>query len=414
MSSPLSFAAKALFTLGVGALSLVGAQVGAIAASTDHGHSAMLNPRTTPTFSVAQILLGSSLRHTFIPSGSTTPVTEPLSLPDDITQLGDRLFVGFQNGVSATGGTSTDGNTDSTVVELSRSGHVLGQWDVNGRADGLTAVPFLDGVIATVNEDGNSSLYVIRPGAATPGEQVTHYEYSTGLTHGGGTDSIAVVDGQILISASSPSVATGPAVYQVKLQSSTLVAQLTPLFFDNSSATGANFGAASLGTTTTLALTDPDSSEIVPENGPRFGGDFVLTSQGDLEQIYVSQPGTPQQRLSVLALTQSVDDTAWTTSESGRLYSTDATNDSVDSVSGPFRSGQVFTVATPCGANSAPANCTTADYLATLDPWTGLVTPVAVAGAPYNPKGGLLYDSPGRHDGDGGGLGSGGQDGGQH
>lgn len=414
MSSPLSNAARAFFTVGVGVLSLVGTQVGAFAASTDHGHPVPLMSHTLPTFNVTQILLGSSLHHTFTPSGGTTPVTEPLSLPDDITQLSDRLFVGFQNGVSATGGASTDGNTDSTVVELSDSGRVLGQWDVTGRADGLTAVPFLDGLIATVNEDGNSSLYVIRPDVTTPGAQVTHYAFDAGLTHGGGTDSIAVIDGQILISASSPSVATGPAVYEVKLQSSTLVAQLTPLFFDNSAATDANVGAAGFGTTTTLALTDPDSSEIVPENGPRFGGDFMLTSQGDLEQIYVSRPGTPQQRLSELAITQSVDDTAWTTSESGHLYSTDATNDSVDLVTGPFRNGQVFTVATPCGANSAPSNCTTADYLATLDPWTGLVTPVAVAGAPYNPKGGLLYDAPGQHNGDGGDFGSGGQHGGQH
>lgn len=403
MRSPLSITAKTLFTASVGVLSLVGAPVGAFGVGTNHVDATAGLSRATPTFNVTQILLGSSLNHTFIPSGGTTSVTEPLTLPDDITQLGDRLFVGFQNGVSPTGGASSDGNTDSTIVELSHSGHVLGQWDVTGRADGVTADPFLNGVIATVNEDGDSTLYVIRPDAPTPSAQLTHYAYDAGLTHGGGTDSIAIINGQILISASSPTVATGPAVYEVRLQSATLVAQLTPLFLDNSSATVANIGAG-FGTTTTLALTDPDSSEIVPENGPRFGGDFMLTSQGDLEQIYVSRPGTPQQRLSVLTLTQSVDDTAWT-SESGRLYSTDATNDSVDVVSGPFHNGQVYTVATPCGANSAPSTCTTADFLATLDPWTGLVTPVAVAGAPYNPKGGLLFDSSGRNDGDGGGFG---------
>ena len=42
-----------------------------------------------------------------------------------------------------------------------------------------------------------------------------------------------------------------------------------------------------LGKTVKLALTDPDSNEVVPWAAPRFGGAFMLTSQGDKEQIYV-------------------------------------------------------------------------------------------------------------------------------
>jgi hypothetical protein len=40
-------------------------------------------------------------------------------------------------------------------------------------------------------------------------------------------------------------------------------------------------------------LTDPDSSEDVPFFAPRFAGDFMLTSQGDQEQVFVSDAGGP-------------------------------------------------------------------------------------------------------------------------
>ena len=52
-----------------------------------------------------------------------------------------------------------------------------------------------------------------------------------------------------------------------------------------------------------LALTDPDSNEVVPQASPEFKGDFLLTSQGDEEQIY--DHVTPEgQSLSVLSLTR--------------------------------------------------------------------------------------------------------------
>ena len=97
----------------------------------------------------------------------------------------------------------------------------------------------------------------------------------------------------------------------------------------------ANVGPT-LGQTVKLALTDPDSNEIVPPDAPRFAGDFMLTSQGDQEQIFVD-PWT--HRLSVLSLTQSVDDTAWPLGEQGTLYATDSTNDAVDAVTGTFPTG---------------------------------------------------------------------------
>ena len=86
-------------------------------------------------FKVRVIVNGAKLRHTFIPAGSTKRKTEPLADPDDITVLGHHLFSGFQNGVGPQGQASSDGNTDSTIVEYTASGHVVRQWDIKiGRA----------------------------------------------------------------------------------------------------------------------------------------------------------------------------------------------------------------------------------------------------------------------------------------
>ncbi len=325
-------------------------------------------------------------------------MTEALADPDDITLLGNDIFVGFQNGVGPQGQPSTDGNQDSTVVELKLNGDPVAQWDVLGKTDGVTADPESGEVIATVNEDANSSLYTINPGAPV-GSQVTHYSYNQPLPHNGGTDAISIYRGQILISASAPGTTgaaapqpTYPAVYSARLDPSTLIATVTPLFYDEDAATAANVGAADYGLATTLALTGPDSNEVVPE-GARFGGDFMLTSQGDQEQIYVNDAGGRHQRLAVLSLSQSVDDTAWPTQARGTLYSTDSTNDTIVSVRGPFVPYQPIVAATPCGANSAPATCPAppsypANYLATLNPGTGEVTAVTIERAAYTPQGG--------------------------
>ena len=80
------------------------------------------------------------LHHSFTPQGGGKK-TEPLTQPDDITAIGLDLFTAFQNGIGSQGEPSSDGNTDSTVVEFSLSGQVLGQWDLKGKVDGLTADP---------------------------------------------------------------------------------------------------------------------------------------------------------------------------------------------------------------------------------------------------------------------------------
>jgi hypothetical protein len=328
-------------------------------------------------------------------------MTEPLADPDDITVLGHHLFNGFQNGVGPQGEASTDGNTDSTIVEYTATGHEVQQWDIKGKCDGLTADTSAHVLIATVNEDAHSSIYTIAPGAL-PGEQVVHYRYNEPLPHSGGTDAISIYRNQVLISASAPGTTgkpapqpTYPAVYSLTFNSGSRVATVHPLFYDEAAAQVANTGSSS-GQNVKLALTDPDSNEIVPAGAPRFAGDFMLTSQGDEEQIFM-QP-SPGHHLSVLKLTHSVDDTAWARSASGKLYGDNTSQDEVEVVTGSFPLGSIWAAVTPCDENGAPATCPTKgyppNYIGTLNPWTGLLTRVSLAGPSFQPQG-LVFVSPG-------------------
>ncbi len=348
----------------------------------------------TPAYRVIQILSGKSLHHWYTKAGSSKRYSEPLADPDDITRIGGYLFTGFQNGVGPQGQASPDGNRDSTIVEYTLSGRVVNQWDVLGKCDGLTADPYTGFVVATVNEDAHSSLYTIYPFSG----RVVHYAYNQPLPHNGGTDAIEFDNGLMLISASAPGTVGAaapepyyPAVYVVTLNPAKRVAIIHALFYDESHATAANGSHA--GHPVKLGLTDPDSNEVVPYNASRFPGYFMLTSQGDQEQIYVYAPDTRKQHLWVLKLSQSVDDTAWATTWHGAFYADDTSGDTVDEVSGPFwPQGTVFVAVTPCDSNSAPATCPAppkypANYLGRLNMYTGQITPVPVCGPRLEPQG---------------------------
>jgi hypothetical protein len=319
-------------------------------------------------------------------TGGTT-----LSAPDDITNMGGSLFVAWQNGVGPKGEPAANGNTKSTVAEYSRNGRLLHSWQLTGRVDGMTADAAHERIIATVNEDALTSLYTIRPDAPAAA-QLVHYTYSPNRpVHGGGTDAPHIYRGQILISASNPSDTTQPAVYRAVLSGTT--ATLTPVFFDNVSATVANTDSAQYGQQATLALTDPDSNAVVPASSPRFGGDFMLDSQGDLQQVYVRNAGKANQKFFVLNLSQSVDDTAWATASRGTLYATDGKN-TVYAVRGHFHAGTAFSAVTPGNANNAPPN-PGPNYLATLNLNTGALTPVP--GITFTAKG-LVFVGGGEDD----------------
>ena len=336
-----------------------------------------------PSYSVKTILFGANLRHV----NSKTGQREALTKPDDITQSGGNLYTAFQNGVGPQGQPAPDGNKASTIVEFTPGGSVVAQWDVSGKVDGLTANPGTGDVIATVNEDRHSSPYDITGGT------VVHYSYNQALPNHGGTDAISFYRGQMLISASAPGTtgaaapnAAYPAVYAVTLNPATHVATVKPYFGDEASAHQANLDQ--VGERTVLALTDPDSSEVVPSFAPRFRGDFMLNSQGDQELIFSSVPSS----LWVLKLSQSIDDTAWSTAWNGTLFATDNGADTVDAVdSRLFWPGRAFVAVTPCNANSAPATCPApgypSNYLGVLDMFTGQITRVDLHGRVLHPQG---------------------------
>ena len=329
----------------------------------------------------------------------TAKGTQPVIGPDDMAYLDGHVFVGFQNGVGSKGEGSALGNTDSTIIEFDLQGHKIAQWDVVGKNDGLGPDPSTNRLIATVNEDGNSSVYLIDP---TAGSTPVHYHYSGPLPHNGGTDDISVDNGTVLITASAPG-ATGkaapqptyPAVYRVTFDAATHVATFHEIFSGEATAAVANTNAATSGKPSKLALTDPDSSEIVPTFATRFGGDFVLDSQGDLEQIFVHNPGASNQSLSVLKLSGSVDDAAWVSDPSGAIYTTDNVADAIYKITGPFVKGSALVAVTPCNANNAPTTTCPGpgfpqNYLGQLNLQTGAITHVAVHGVATAPKGMLF------------------------
>lgn len=304
------------------------------------------------------------------------------SSPDDLTSVGADLFVSFQNGVPSTGG-SIGTPSQSTIVKFKVDGTIEHTWQLTGKCDGLTADPAHHRVLATINEDGNSSLYSL---PATGGDAATHYTYDANpLPHGGGTDSITIYHGRTYVAASAP-VSGGPALYQITLRRGIAHLAAAP-FYDSSSATLANAG--SKGASVNLALTDPDSSTVVPRQSSRFAGDFMLDSQGDQQAIFAAHLGGQDQRLQVLNLSQSIDDTAFPTSDHGALLTTDSTANSVVLITGALRVGTAYAAVTagdanPPGTNPAP------NYLGTIDLATGTISPVPTAGLPLAPHA-LIY-----------------------
>ena len=301
--------------------------------------------------------------------------------PDDITRLGSSIYVTFQNGVGPLGEASPTGVTASTIQQYSLDGKAGKSWSVVGKVDGLTADPSRDRLLLTANEDGNSSFLTLDPSRTAAPKRFAY----AGLTHGGGTDAISVYDHRIIVSASNPSNPAGPAAYSVDLDGAT--ATLTPLLSDNSTAVSANVGTE--GAVVPLALTDPDSNQVVPRSSPRFGGAFMLDAQADKQLIFLGGKRESTKTVSVLAVTQPLDDTVFATSSRETLWLTDPTHNRVDSVTGPFRAGEAFSTVTP---DQGPTS------LASLNLSTGSLTPVAgLAGV--TPKG-LLFTEPSHRDDD--------------
>jgi hypothetical protein len=270
-----------------------------------------------------------------------------ISGPDDIGTMNGEVYVGYQNGVGSTGGASPSGGTTSTIVEYRMDGTIVQTWSVTGKCDGLTADPATNRVLLTVNEDGNSSMYVIHPSAA-PANQVVHLNYSPDLatvTGAGGTDAIIVQNGNVYTTGSAPTTTDAPAIYQIGIDETTGTATMTGLFNDNATANGPD-GPVN------LALTDPDSANVVPASSPDFGGDIMFSSQADSQLLFIHNPGAPSQTINQLPIGTQVNDVEWATASTGTLYITDNQANKVYAIDSTFPVGTVF-VAAPSDSGDA-------------------------------------------------------------
>ena len=195
-------------------------------------------------------------------------------------------------------------------VHASAAGAV-NQWDVAGKCDGLTADPMTGKVIATINEDANSSLDTITVATG----RLQHYRYSEPLPHNGGTDAISIYHGQILISASAPghdrsgrAAADLPGHLRDHAAPEDRDRPGPPALLRRGPGEGRQ--RPGRGKLVRLALTDPDSNSrpvVVAAVRGRLHADLSGRQGADLR---TSRTGG-RASLDVLSLSNSVDDTAW-------------------------------------------------------------------------------------------------------
>ena len=333
---------------------------------------------------------GSTIGHGALPA--TLFVANPppgATGPDDITRLAtdgvDRgralVWTAYQNGINPDGTPGTPGGpTKSTVAGYDpTNGRLVTTFGVEGKVDGLTADPAAGRLIATVNEDENSALDVIN----VAGHTVRTYRYdpSPAVHDNGGTDSIAIWDGQVVLAHSNPNDVRQATDYVVTLDDETGTAHLRPLFHDDSTATDALSGA-----TVTLALTDPDTNAVVSDAAPRFAGQLATISQADGQVVFASHDGDGV-HLTVLGVSDNragnippIDGLAVATEQRGTLYVVDAAAGTITALTtNGLAEGTVF-VSEPSDNNNP--------LVGTLDLFTGRISPLG--NAFQSPKGVLF------------------------
>ena len=349
----------------------VGIAIAMPVAGAAAGHSGMKDPGTLP----GKIFVASP------PAGATGP--------DDITRFassgvdGGRalIWTAYQNGINPDGTPGTPGGpTKSAIAGYDPiDGRLVETIWVTGKADGLTADQGINRLVVTVNEDENSALYLVNPGT---GEATRfHYDPSPAENDNGGTDSIAIWGGRIVLAHSNPSDTQEATDYAVDLDRATGVAHLSALFFDNSKALD-----ALTHTSVTLALTDPDTNGVIPDAAPRFADQLATISQADGQIIFASIAHDDRD-LTVLNVTDNVtgnippiDGLATAYAERGTLYVVDAKAGTITALkTNGWPAGTVFV-----GEPNDNAN----PLIGTLNLFTGQITPLS--NAFLSPKG-LLF-----------------------
>jgi hypothetical protein len=278
--------------------------------------------------------------------------------PDSIAVDGDKVFIDYQN-TTAKDCTDQNGSNppSSTVVEYDMNGKILGHWSVPGHSDGMRIDPSTHLVWTTSCEDGNAKFNTIDASTGT----VTGYTIPT-APHGGGYDDLFFINGAAFIAASNPTLDRNganpnPAIYKIALAAGKMT--MTPVLLGN--ATGADL--LNNNTPGQMTLTDPDSLSVDNK------GQLVLVSQGDSLLVFISSPGTPQQKVSKMAVGTQLEDTVWPTGP-GRLLVVDGGTGITYWLKGNFASGDIYT--------QSPNDSGVDNFVATIAPATGFVTPIAI------------------------------------
>jgi hypothetical protein len=281
---------------------------------------------------------------------SATPPTSPDSVAIDQ----NHVFIDYQN---STAKDCTDGPLKSTVSEYDMKGKFVRSWSVPGHSDGMRIDPATHLIWTTSCEDGNPLFATIDPSSGT----VTPYQFPS-APHGGGYDDLYFLGGKTYIAASNPTLDSNgsnpnPAVDQITLSGGKMT--LTPILMGNATAIDT---ASKL--PVSLTLTDPDSLTT------NTSGDLVLIDQGDSQYITISNPGTPTQKVTRTLVGDQLDDTVWVTGK-GRLLVTDGVSGFTYWIDSPlFAAGQIIT--------QAPNDSGVTNFVATVDPATGYITPFAI------------------------------------
>jgi hypothetical protein len=310
------------------------------------------------------------------PGYAVTTFAPPPSLavqatgPDSIAvdRSGKHVFVGYNNGTVKDG---SDPGAMSTIVEFSASGTVLHYWQTPGHNDGLKIDPETGKVWALQNEDGKPNLVVINPKTTATIQYTFAPPDNGGTGTPGGYDDITFLNDKVYMTESNPDpTSTGSAVVQVKLPRDPavnnqviIVRQILP---NNATATNP------AGQTEHLFLSDPDSMTA-------SGNNLVFTSSGDNEVLTIHNPG-PHQFVTVVHVQDAatnpveVDDTFFTPNSHGAILVVDTSGTVYEITGSAVTKGLVL--------SSGDASHT----LGTLDPKTGLFTPV-ITGFAGQPKG---------------------------
>ena len=279
--------------------------------------------------------------------------------PDAIEVDGQHVFIDYQN-TTAKDCTDQGSSTapSSTVVEYDMSGKILNHWAVPGHSDGMRVDPATHLVWTTSCEDGNAKFATIDPSSGT----VTAYGFPP-APHGGGYDDLFFLNGSAFVAASNPTLDNNgsnpnPAIDKVALGGNGKLI-LTPVLAGNASAAD----LLNNNTPGPLTLTDPDSLSVDNK------GQLVLVSQGDSELIFVSSPGTAQQKVSKMSVGTQLEDTVWPTGP-GRLLVVDGSTGVTYWIKSHFASGDIYT--------QSPNDSGIDNFVAVINPATGFSTPIAI------------------------------------